>query len=77
MLGVLLGIRVIDGQLRVRPNLPVELRTPGKSYSVRLTCRGVPVTVTLRTRADGVDVDVDGNVTALAWGAECRWDLGA
>jgi len=78
VLGVLAGIRVVDGRLAVRPNLPPQLRVPGRRYGVRLTCRGVARTVTLCPLDDGVrvEVDVDGDGATLAWGDEATWELG-
>lgn len=76
LLGVLLGIRVADGRLVVRPNLPAELRRLGRSYGVRLTCGEVAVIVTLRPREDGVDVEVNGQSAALSWGEESSWEVG-
>jgi hypothetical protein len=77
LLGVLVGARFVDNRLLVRPNLPPELRVPGRSYEVRLTHRGRPVPVTLRPRADGCDVDVAGRTVALAWAQEGSWELDA
>ncbi|MFC7547860.1 hypothetical protein [Plantactinospora sp. GCM10030261] len=75
VLGVLAGIRVTGDRLAVRPNLPADLRVPGRRYDVRLTCSGRPVPVSLRPTDDGVHVEVDGRGTDLAWGEEATWPL--
>ncbi|SCG68553.1 MGH1-like glycoside hydrolase domain-containing protein [Micromonospora humi] len=75
LLGVLVGARSVGDRLLVRPNLPADLRVPGRTYRVRLAHRGRPVELTLRPRADGVDVTVDGRTAALGWAEEHGWEL--
>ncbi|MEV4534350.1 hypothetical protein AB0J82_11025 [Asanoa sp. NPDC049518] len=77
LLGVLVGARFVGDRLLVRPNLPDSLRVPGKSYSVRLSHRGRPVTVTLRPVADACQVEVAGRTVSLAWADEDSWELGS
>jgi mannosylglycerate hydrolase MGH1-like protein len=75
VLGVLAGLRFDGDRLLVRPNLPADLRVPARCYEIRLAHRGRPVSVALRPRQDGVDVDVDGRTVALAWSEEGSWRL--
>lgn len=74
LLGNLVGMgRTADG-LRVRPNLPIGLRTPGRRYAVRLTLRGKPVTLALRPGEGGrVAVDADESSVSLHWGEDVSW----
>ncbi|ASW55284.1 hypothetical protein CIK06_15565 [Plantactinospora sp. KBS50] len=85
LLGVLVGARIVGDRLLVRPNLPAALRVPGRAYRVRLAHRGRPVTITLRPRqdgvdvdvdgADGADVDVDGRTVSLGWAEQGEWTV--
>ncbi|MFD2080562.1 hypothetical protein SAMN05421678_10795 [Actinopolymorpha cephalotaxi] len=74
LLGTLVGLRPEAAGLRIRPNLPADLRVPGRTYGVRLTVRDTPVHVRLEPTADGVEVSVNDRLTKLTWGEEARWD---
>lgn len=73
LLGTLIGLRPDGDGLSVCPNLPVELRVPGRRYELRLTLRGLPVEVVLRPMENGVEVAVNGLTAALAWLEEIHW----
>lgn len=69
LLGVLVGLRPEADGLVIRPNLPASLREPGRRYGVRMTVREVPLVVTLMPLEDGVEVDVAGRRSVVAWGS--------
>jgi hypothetical protein len=80
LLGVLLGIRPTSEGLRIRPNLPVELRVPGRRYAVRLVVRDTVVVVAVhpdRARGAGAGagatVDVGGRTAWVQWGEDTLW----
>ena len=73
VLGVLLGIRPGHDGLHVRPNLPVDLRVPGRRFGVRLVVRGARVVVTVRPDAAGAAVEVGGRTVWVQWGEDARW----
>ncbi len=74
LLGTLVGLRPEGDGLRLRPNLPAELRVPGRSYGVQLTVRDSLVHVRLEPTMDGVEVTVNDRLAKLTWGEEARWD---
>lgn len=74
LLGTLAGLRPEADGLRVRPNLPADLRVPGRAYRVELTVRDSLVRVRLEPTADGVEVTVNDRLAKLTWGEEARWN---
>ncbi len=73
LLGVLVGLRPSVDGITVRPNLPTELRTPGRRYAVQTTLRGTSLEVSLRPTPAGVEVDLAGRSVTLGWGEEAHW----
>lgn len=71
LLHYLVGVSPTTDGLTLRPNLPPDLRIPGKSYTVRLTLHGTRRALTIAPQANGrVQVTVDGHVAEVAWGED-------
>lgn len=75
LLDTLLGVRVVDGQLHLRPNLPAELRISGAEYGLTLSVSGQRTPISLRPRGEHVQLAVGDDVVLLPWGQEHTWAI--
>ena len=71
LLDTLIGIEPTVNELRLRPNLPLAWRKPGRSYTVRLHLRQQPVTLTLEPLdAERVRVTLNRRQHETEWGEQ-------
>ncbi|MGH2561155.1 MAG: MGH1-like glycoside hydrolase domain-containing protein [Thermomicrobiales bacterium] len=72
----LLGLSPTPDGLCVQPNLPAELRVPGRSYRLRWTYRGTTLVVAVEPVDEkSVRVRVDEQMATVAWGEACMFAL--
>lgn len=75
VLGALAGFSPERDGFRLRPNLPVPWRRPGRRYGVRLNCRGRALEIKLRPLDEhGLEIEVNGRAARIAWGEALAFD---
>ena len=68
LLHYLIGFAPVADGFRLRPNLPPDLRLPGRSYGVRIAVGDTPLTISLQPAAhDRVRVAVGGRALEIGW----------